>query len=699
MSVTNLRTRQTCRPTLDQLAALWAMRILLNLGGHQQVAGLAFGEDSILKTVGLTHLSESSVPRRQWLKAFKARQRQLESAVSGLPAALDHNLLQLKQTVGLSDTESRLLSFASVLHQHRGLDDTADTLGSLSNDQVADVLAVILDLPVPAIKTVLSHTSLLARAGLLKIDGASAICLSGKLDLLDGLGARLFERHDHVHDLLTNYFSKTKGAELDRKDFPHIEADYLLLTRFLRGALKKRLAGVNVLLYGPPGTGKSQLARVIARHLKLSLFEINMTKADGNPLDSADRFCAYQLGQQTLARQRNTILLFDEIEDVFPAAHNLFDGMTGSSKQHGKAWVNRLLEENPLPAIWISNSIDQIDRAFLRRFDYMLKLDHPPGKVREKILRKHLKQLPVSKQWISQVADNPRLSPAMIARTGRVATLARHHRGNSERDMERLLFNTLSAMGVPTRPLLPTACETPYRLDVLNTTTDIRKLVTGIERHPHGRFCLYGPPGTGKTGFGHFLSRALDKPLRVTRASDLLDPYLGMTEKNIAGMFESATADDAVLLLDEADGFLHDRSRANKNWEISQVNELLTQMEGFDGLFICTTNRIDCLDPASLRRFDVKIGFDYLVPSQAWTLLCEALKNRGVPLPVDHVFQQRLAGCTRLTPGDFSTVLRQQRLSGDQLTAGGLLDGLIDESAFKQRKTSRGIGFMASLDV
>ena len=87
MSVTNLRTRQTCRPTLDQLAALWAMRILLNLGGHQQVVGQTFGEDSILKTVGLTHLSESSVPRRQWLKAFKARQRQLESAVSGLPAA------------------------------------------------------------------------------------------------------------------------------------------------------------------------------------------------------------------------------------------------------------------------------------------------------------------------------------------------------------------------------------------------------------------------------------------------------------------------------------------------------------------------------------------------------------------------------------------------------------------------------------
>jgi len=44
------------------------------------------------------------------------------------------------------------------------------------------------------------------------------------------------------------------------------------------------------------------------------------------------------------------------------------------------------------------------------------------------------------------------------------------------------------------------------------------------------------------------------------------------------------------------------------------VNELLTQMEAFDGIFVCTTNLMDKLDQASLRRFSFKIRFDVLKP-------------------------------------------------------------------------------------
>ena len=59
----------------------------------------------------------------------------------------------------------------------------------------------------------------------------------------------------------------------------------------------------------------------------------------------------------------------------------------------------------------------------------------------------------------------------------------------------------------------------------------------------------------------------------------------------------------AVLILDEAASFLADRRDARANWEITQVNELLTQMEAHNGVFICTTNLMERLDPASLRRF------------------------------------------------------------------------------------------------
>jgi len=67
-------------------------------------------------------------------------------------------------------------------------------------------------------------------------------------------------------------------------------------------------------------------------------------------------------------------------------------------------------------------------------------------------------------------------------------------------------------------------------------------------------------------------------------------------------MFRSATGDGAVLLLDEADSFFRERQGADHRWETTMVNELLTQMEDFDGLFVCSTNLMDVFDQASLRR-------------------------------------------------------------------------------------------------
>jgi SpoVK/Ycf46/Vps4 family AAA+-type ATPase len=58
-----------------------------------------------------------------------------------------------------------------------------------------------------------------------------------------------------------------------------------------------------------------------------------------------------------------------------------------------------------------------------------------------------------------------------------------------------------------------------------------------------------------------------------------------------------------VLLLDEADSFMQSRKDAVRNYEVSEVNEMLQGMERFNGIFICTTNLFDRLDEAALRRF------------------------------------------------------------------------------------------------
>jgi len=68
------------------------------------------------------------------------------------------------------------------------------------------------------------------------------------------------------------------------------------------------------------------------------------------------------------------------------------------------------------------------------------------------------------------------------------------------------------------------------------------------------------PPGTGKSLLARHAADELGKPLILKRASNLLDKYLGETERRIAAMFEQARDEDAVLVPDEADSFIADRS-------------------------------------------------------------------------------------------------------------------------------------------
>lgn len=148
-----------------------------------------------------------------------------------------------------------------------------------------------------------------------------------------------------------------------------------------------------------------------------------------------------------------------------------------------------------------------------------------------------------------------------------------------------------------------------------------------------------------------------------------------------------------VLLLDEADSFLQDRSHSQHSWEVTQVNELLVQMEDFDGLFIASTNIVDSLDMASLRRFDHKIKFDFMRPKQAWDLFTQVLEEHQQAQPKDTTAKDQLAQWPNLTPGDFATVIRQARSLDQALDSPTLLELLKKECEVKNGR-SKPIGFV-----
>ena len=152
--------------------------------------------------------------------------------------------------------------------------------------------------------------------------------------------------------------------------------------------------------------------------------------------------------------------------------------------------------------------------------------------------------------------------------------------------------------------------------------------------------------------------------------------------------FKQATADGAILLLDEADSLLSNREAHSNSWETTQVNELLTQMECYQGILIAATNFNSNLDPAVARRFDFKLEFNYLDPKQVLALFAQ-INNTS---QVDPSIKAKLKSLQELTPGDFATVKRQMRLRGikGQQQA---LELLNYELSYKQK--NRSIGFLA----
>ena len=191
-----------------------------------------------------------------------------------------------------------------------------------------------------------------------------------------------------------------------------------------------------------------------------------------------------------------------------------------------------------------------------------------------------------------------------------------------------------------------------FELGLIQADTDPATLAECLVRDAGRGFslCLQGPPGTGKSAFARYLAERLGLEVLQKRASDLLSPWVGATEQQIAAAFAEARDAQAFLIFDEADSLLADRRSAHRSWEVSRVNEMLTWMESHPLPFACTTNFGEHLDPATLRRFVFKVRLDYLAPAQV-----EAAFRAWFALPPPG----GLTDLAALTPGDFAVVHRK----------------------------------------
>lgn len=610
----------------------------------------------------------------------------LEGCTSDYAHPIFANLKAIGGLLGMNETELAILCLLVLLQGHRKFNAGMSHLGISVSKEVdfAVLLSEMTSCSIADLHQALRPDGALRRMGLLTLN-AEQRAVEDYFELPNGLSSLLMQSHESVDPLIRHFFTPRVAGSLAVGQFPHLQDEIRIVAGVLRQAMRQGLSGTNILLYGPPGVGKTEFALAVAESLCADIFEVGYADSKGDPIRGVKRLQSYNLCQRLLSRRSDALVLFDEVED-----------MLEQGETPGKAWVNRALEENPVPAIWITNDVRALDTAYRRRFDYSLHLRTPPRSVRLTIAEHHLAGIADSsavdgadESWLQGLAECPDLTPAQMQRAAKVArlveadTLALGSNEPAQRRVVQVLERSSNLLG-QRKIRSGRAMATVYDLAYLNTDAPIAQIVESLRFKPGGSMCLYGPPGAGKTELARYIAHALELPVVQRRGSDLLSMYVGGTEHNISEMFQAASSEPSVLILDEADSFLQARSDARHSWEITQVNELLTQMEEHEGLFICTTNFLQKLDAASMRRFDWKIAFRPMTASQRWAFFLQEFHLLGGNIELAQALQpmvrQQLNG---LTPGDFAPVTRQFRLLRRIPSAREFLDRLRAEHVAK----------------
>ncbi len=442
-----------------------------------------------------------------------------------------------------------------------------------------------------------------------------------------------------------------------------------------------------VLLYGPPGTGKTLIARAVANEVDANFETISgpeiMSKYKG---ESEERLREVFERAQANAP---TIVFFDEIDSIAGARDDEGDAENRIVGQL-LTLMDGLDGRGEVIVIGATNRVDTIDPALRRggRFDREIQIGVPDAEGRKEILEVHTRGMPLADDvsvekiarrthgFVGADLDSVASEAAMAAIRGRPTETDERDAWNRNPTVEKHHFNEALASVEPSamREYVAESPSTDFSdvggLEEAKATLresvewplTYDRLFEETNTQPPSGVLLYGPPGTGKTLLARALAGETDVNFVRVDGPEIIDRYVGESEKAIREVFERARQSaPSIVFFDEIDAITAARGEGHEVTE-RVVSQLLTELDGMrenpNLVVLAATNRKDQIDPALLRpgRLDTHVLVD--VPDMSAREKILEVHARGKPLSDDVALADLAADLEGYSGADLEALVR-----------------------------------------
>ena len=413
-----------------------------------------------------------------------------------------------------------------------------------------------------------------------------------------------------------------------------------------------------VLFCGPPGTGKTLTARAVANEVDARFYRISGPEVVGSYSGQTEENLRRLFAEAE--RTAPSVILVDEIDALAPSRRTASTLSDTRSVGQLLALMDGLRDAAGVVVIGTTNQVDALDPALRRpgRFDRELYFPTPSAEERLRILRVHLRRMPLSRDAAAAVVDVARAAHGFVGAD--LMELAREAALSALRRLPALDAQAVDPMSVVVqeddlRSALTAVRPAALRQALLTESTTAMSDLGGLQA-VKARLCdvgrlalrsrsglavgvlLEGPPGTGKSSLAHALATELGINLMVVRGPELYSQWLGESEEGVRRVFSVArrTA-PVVLVLDQLDVLAPSRDVSGGDpTRVSQrvVGQLMTELEAdrSAGLVVIgITSRPDQVDPALLRpgRLGIRVRVGLPDPEDRRDILAVLLRRYG----------------------------------------------------------------------